>query len=353
VINQTTFGMMPDGTQVTQYCLTNQQGVSVDILSLGGIIRRWLIPNKTNGHTDIVLGYDTVADYLADDSYLGALVGRYANRIDQGKFDLAGKSYQTDVNQGGNCLHGGSQGFNTKIWKCTLLSSEQDPSLMLELFSGDGDQGFPADIKVKVIYTLTEQNRLKIEYFANSTQASLFNPTNHSYFNLGGHNGSSVEEHQLQIAASFYTPTDQRAIPTGEIKNVENTPFDFKTLTEIKSSLTSNHQQIKYGNGLDHNLCLDNYLKGAKVTSYAGQAKTPTSEISLKVYTTMPGLQLFTANHFADKLGKDGELYQAHQGICFETQFYPDSPNHQHFPSAILEAKEEFYSVTEYEALFE
>jgi aldose 1-epimerase len=350
MIKQSTFGTMPDGTAVEQFCLTNQQGVSVEILSLGGIIRRWLIPNNKNNPTDIVLGYDSVNDYLADDSYLGALVGRYANRINKGKFCLAGKDYQTDINLGDNCLHGGSCGFNSKVWQCSVLSNSEVPSIMLQLSSPDGDQGFPGEITVKVIYTLTEQNRLKIEYFAAAEQTTLYNPTNHSYFNLSGHNSGSVDTHQIQLLASHYTPTDDRAIPTGEIAEVLNTPFDFRSLTTISQPLDSDHQQIKFGNGLDHNLCLDAYTPQSKVATYAGQAVS--SDINLKIYTNMPGIQIFTANHFGDKKGKEDALYQAHQGVCFETQFYPDTPNQRHFPSATLEAGKEFYSVTEYEVLF-
>ena len=352
MINQSTFGKMPDGTVVEQFCLTNGQDVSVEILNLGGIIRRWLIPNNKGKHTDIVLGYDTVNDYLSDDSYLGAAIGRYANRINEGKFSLAGSDYQTDINQGGNCLHGGNQGFNSKVWQSTVLSNGDNPSIMLQLTSPSGDQGFPGNISVKVVYTLTEQNRLKIEYFATAEHTTLYNPTNHSYFNLSGHNSGSVKTHHVQLLASHYTPTDERAIPTGEIAGVDNTPFDFRQLTTIGHALALEHQQLKYGNGLDHNLCLDSYAPESKVATYAGKASAKETGINLKIHTNMPGMQIFTANHFADKKGKDGELYQAHQGVCFETQFYPDTPNQPHFPSAVLESGKEFYSVTEYEVLF-
>jgi len=352
MISQSTFGKMPDGTAIEQFCLSNQQGVSVEILTLGGIIRRWLIPNDEDKHTDIVLGYDTVDDYLADDSYLGSLVGRYANRINKGKFSLEGLDYQTDVNLGDNCLHGGSQGFNNKVWKSTVLSGGNNPSIMLELSSPDGDQGFPGQIAVKVMYTLTEQNSLKIEYFAVAEQTTLYNPTNHSYFNLSGHDSGSVTNHQIQLFASHYTPTDESAIPTGEMAEVDNTPFDIRDLTPIHQALDSDHQQIQFGNGLDHNWCLDDYLPKAKTATYAGKALAEDSGIELKVYTTMPGVQIFTANHFSNKAGKAGALYQAHQGVCFETQYYPDTPNQPNFPSATLEAGKEFYSVTEYKVLF-
>ena len=352
MIDQSLFGKMPNGTIVEQFCLTNSNNVSVEILNLGGIIRRWLIPNAKHTHTDIVLGYDTVGEYLSDDSYLGALVGRYANRIKKGKFNLAGIDYQTDINQGENCLHGGSQGFNSKVWQSTVLSGGDNPSIMLELTSPDGDQGFPGTILVKVIYTLTEHNRLKIEYFAKGEHTTLYNPTNHSYFNLSGHNSGSVKSHQVQILASHYTPTNNQAIPTGEIAKVDNTPFDFRSLTTIGQSLISDHQQIEYGNGLDHNLCLDYYTPNVKTVTYAGKALLKGSGVELNIYTTMPGIQIFTANHFSNKTGKKGSSYQAHQGVCFETQFYPDTPNQSHFPNAMLTAGTEFYSMTEYEVLF-
>lgn len=352
MIDQSTFGRMPDGTEVEQFCLTNNNNVSVEILNLGGIIRRWLIPNNQNGHTDIVLGFDTVDDYLSDDSYLGAVIGRYANRINKGKFSLAGSNYQTDINQGGNCLHGGSQGFNSKVWQSTVLSNGDNPSIMLQLISPDGDQGFPGTISVKVIYSLTEHNRLKIEYFATPEQTTLYNPTNHSYFNLSGHNSGSVKSHQVQVLASHFIPTDKHAIPTGEIADVDNTPFDLRPLTTISQPLTSDHQQIEYGNGLDHNLCLDAFEPQSKLATYAGKALTKDTDFTLKIYTNMPGIQIFTANHFSNKKGKDDALYQAHQGVCFETQFYPDTPNHPNFPSATLEAGKKFYSITEYEVCF-
>jgi len=354
MIKQSLFGKMPNGELVKQFCLTNNHDVSVEILNLGGIIRRWLVPKDKHSPTDIVLGFDTVNDYLSDDSYLGALIGRYANRINQGRFSLAGSNYQTDTNLGDNCLHGGSQGFNSKVWQSTVLSNGDNPSIMLQLSSPHGEQGFPGALSVKVIYTLTEQNRLRIEYFATAEQATLYNPTNHSYFNLSGHSSGSVKTHQVQILASHYTPTDKNAIPTGEIAKVDNTPFDLRSMTTISQPLGSSHQQIEYGNGLDHNFCLDTYVPGSKVAFYVGKiiAIDSDHDISLNIYSNMPGMQIFTANHFVNKKGKGGALYQAQQGVCFETQFYPDAPNHAHFPSATLQADEEFYSVTEYEVLF-
>ena len=352
MIAQSPFGKMPNGELIEQFCLTNGHNVSIEILNLGGIIRRWLIPKDKHNPTDIVLGFDTVGDYLSDDSYLGALIGRYANRINKGSFSLEGRNYQTDTNLDGNCLHGGSKGFNSKVWQSTVLSNGDNPSIMLQLSSPSGDQGFPGTLSLKVIYTLTEQNCLKIEYFATAEQTTVYNPTNHSYFNLSGHSSGSVNTHQVQILASHYTPTDKDAIPTGEVAKVDNTPFDLRSMTPIGQPLGSNHQQIEYGNGLDHNLCLDPYVPQSKIASYVGKVVDTSSNVGLHIYTTMPGMQIFTANHFANKEGKGGILYQAQQGVCFETQFYPDTPNQAHFPSVTLEADNEFYAVTEYEVLF-
>jgi aldose 1-epimerase len=345
------FGSLPSGQPVEEYTLTNQQGVQVSILTLGGILRSLQVPTNTQP-LDLVLGFDTLESYLSDDSYLGALVGRYANRISQGKFTLDNTDYQVDVNQAGNCLHGGPQGFNSYVWQATILSEENQPSLALQMSSSDGDQGFPGNIDVKVVYTLTEQNRLKIEYFANSDKNTVFNPTNHAYFNLAGHNSGSVVEQQISVAASHYTPTNENAIPTGELATVDNTPFDLRELTTISQALASNHPQIGYGNGLDHNLCLDSFTEKQTSAFYAGNAVCQESGLEMKVYTSMPGMQIFTANHFENKAGKEGVIYQAHQGVCFESQFYPDTPNHKNFPSAELIAGQDFYSVTEYELLF-
>ncbi|MEP1553521.1 MAG: aldose epimerase family protein [Paraglaciecola sp.] len=352
MIKQTLFGTMENGKAITQYTLSNSRGVSLDILNLGGVIRRWLIPTSEETTTDIVLGYDTLEDYLHDDSSFGALVGRYANRIAKGQFTLEGVDYQTDINLGDHCLHGGSQGFSKQIWASSVLSDSENPSILLELRSADGDQGFPGDIHVKVIYTLTEHNRLKIEYFASSSQSTVFNPTNHSYFNLNGHNKGTIKEHKIQILASQYTPIDNEGVPTGEIAVVDDTPFDFRPLTNIALPLSTTNEQIQFGNGLDHNLCLDYYSAESKVATYAAQAQTEDGGVTLKVYTNMPGMQIFTANHLSNKKGKDGALYHARHGVCFETQFYADSPNKPAFPSTTLKAGEEFYSVTEYEVLF-
>ena len=353
MISQQNFGHMANGQEVIQFSLVNAQGMRVEILNLGGIIRRWLVPNSSGAPVDIVLGFDTLADYLADQSYLGTVVGRYANRIKHGKFSLQGQQYQVDVNQGGNCLHGGSDGFHHRVWTATILNQGDEPSLSFELISEDGDQGFPGQLRAKVIYTLSANNTLKIEYFASSDQTTVYNPTQHSYFNLAGHQSGNINSHNVQILASHFTPTDANAIPNGELAQVADTPFDLRKLTPVTKGLgATDHQQIKYGNGFDHNWCLDDYQAGLKQPFYAAMAQDTQSGRKLIVNTTMPGIQLYTANYLgAEPIGKDGVAYQGNGALCFETQFYPDSPNQPSFPSATLEKDQQFYSVTEYQVI--
>jgi aldose 1-epimerase len=353
MITQHTFGLMTNAQEVNQFSLTNAQGMTIDILSLGGIIRRWLVPDVGGTFVDIVLGFDTVADYLADQAYLGTVVGRYANRIKHGKFSLQNTDYQVDVNQGGNCLHGGVDGFHHRVWAATILNQGDEPSLALELTSEDGDQGFPGQLTAKVIYTLNAQNTLKIEYFAKSNKTTVYNPTQHSYFNLAGHQSGSITSHKVQILASHFTPTDANAIPNGELAQVADTPFDLRVLTPVTQGLAATeHQQIKFGNGYDHNWCLDDYQAHLQQPFFAAMAQDTQSGRKLIVNTTMPGIQLYTANYLgAQPIGKNGVAYQGNGALCLETQFYPDSPNQQHFPSAVLEKGQEFYSVTEYQVI--
>lgn len=351
MIKKQKFGQLANGQSVEQFSLVNQSGMCVDILTLGGIIRRWLLPEVDGKKVDIVLGFERLEDYLADQAYLGALVGRYANRIKHGKFALAGKTYKVDINQGGNCLHGGTTGFNSKIWTTTVLNNDLNPSIALELNSEDGDQGFPGRLEAKVIYTLTEDNMLRIEYRAKSDKTTLYNPTQHSYFNLSGHQTGNITHHKVQIAASHMTPTDANAIPSGEMAPVEHTPFDLRNLTPITTGLNATqNQQIQYGNGYDHNWCLDGFQVNQHCPFFAAQVEDMQSGRKLTVNTTMPGIQLYTANYLgSDPVGKEGVSYQANGALCLETQFYPDSPNQAHFPSAALEKGQQFYSVTEYQ----
>lgn len=353
MIEQNTFGTMPDGQIVEQYSLQNAHGVKVEILTLGGIIRRFLLPTPEGKELDIVLGFDSLEEYLADEHYLGATVGRYANRIAKGSFSLGETHHQVDVNQGGNCLHGGKEGFSHRVWQGEIIDSGSEPSLLLTLLSPDGDQGFPGELEVKVCYTLSAENVLRVEYFAQSNKDTVYNPTQHSYFNLAGHSSGNVHEQEIQVLASYYTPTNEHGIPNSGRTTVENSPFDLRTLTPIKIALASSHPQLKIGNGLDHNWCLDAYQDNMKTPALAAIAIDTASGRSLKVSTTMPGIQVYTSNYLPeDMLGKNNAGYQANQAFCFESQFYPDSPNQADFPSPTLKAGEKFYSVTEFALAF-
>jgi aldose 1-epimerase len=350
MISKQIFGHLPDGRAVEQTSLINANGMQVDILNLGGIIRRCLVPTAGSKQVDIVLGFDTVEDYLADQAYLGAIVGRYANRIKHGKFSLNGRRYQLDANQGGNSLHGGIDGFNRRLWQTRVINEALNPSIHLQLTSEDGDQGFPGQLKAEVIYTLTEENNLRIEYKARTDQATLYNPTQHSYFNLAGHQSGDIASHQVQILASHFTPTDSSAIPSGELAPVANTPFDLRELTPVTAGLASSHEQIKLGSGYDHNWCLDGYRANLQQPFFAAMVQETQSGRKLIVNTTMPGIQLYTANFLgSEPMGKEGVSYQGNGALCLETQFYPDSPNQPHFPSAMLEKGQTFYAVTEYQ----
>ena len=350
MLQQAIFGHLSDGRDVRQFQLGNAAGTQVDILDLGGIIRRWQVSTKAQQALDIVLGFDSVDAYLADQAYVGTVVGRYANRIKSGRFPLAGNIYQVDVNQGGNCLHGGHDGFHHRLWQATVVSDADEPSLRLDIVSADGDQGFPGNLQARVTYTLKENSSLHIEYQASSDQDTVFNPTQHSYFNLAGHAAGTLAGHKVQIFSSRFTPTDELSIPTGQFADVSHTPFDFRQATPIVDGFLCQHEQLISGNGYDHNWCLDNYQPNLQQPTLAAIASHETTGLCMHVLTTMPGMQLYSANYLGPQpLGKEGTAYSARGAMCFETQFYPDSPNHAHFPSATLRKGERFRSVTEYQ----
>ncbi len=347
MLTQTDFERHSSGQMIVKYTLTNRLGMAVSILNLGAIIQSITLPTKGK-NLDLVLGFDSVVEYEQDQSHFGAVAGRYANRIKNGKFSLKGQAYQVSTNLAGHCLHGGKFGFNRYIWQLDSQQHGDQPSITLSMTSPDGDQGFPGQLTTKVRYTLSQDNQLNIEYFASSDKTTIFNPTQHSYFNLNGHEHGSVAKHSLQLMASHYTPIDKTGIPTGKIASVIGTPFDFTQPRTIEQALATTHSQLTIGNGLDHNLCLDGYSNASHQGVYAGQVSSADSGLSMQIYTSMPGVQVFTANHIAGTKGKGGTTYQAHQGLCIETQFYPDAPNQKNFDCPILEAGDEFYSITQY-----
>jgi aldose 1-epimerase len=279
-----------------------------------------------------VLGYDNLPDYIKDSPYFGSLIGRYGNRIAKGKFTLDGKEYTLAVNNGPNALHGGLKGFDKVVWEPRILASMEGPSLELRYVSKDGEEGYPGTLSVTAVYTLTDYNALKVEFTATTDKDTVLNLTQHSYFNLAGK--GDILNHQVMIAADKFTPVDSTLIPTGELKPVDGTPFDFRTPTAIGARIGQDDEQLKFGGGYDHNWVIS---KPAGQLGLAARAYEPTTGRVLEVFSTEPGLQFYTGNFLDGKLmGKGGWVYQFRNGFCVEPQHYPDSPNQPNFPSTVL-----------------
>jgi aldose 1-epimerase len=332
---------MESGKQVNSLTLKNQHGVKIDITNFGGKIMNAFVPDKTGKPVNVILGYDNVIDTVNGDLYFGAIIGRYANRIAKGLFSIDGESYVLKTNNNGNALHGGEIGYNAIIWE----DKQEDNKLSLSFLDKDGREGYPGNLHVQVTYELTDNNELIITYAAETDKATPVNLTNHAYFNLDGvtNKTESVLNHLLKINAEYYTPIDETSIPTGEIVLVENTPFDFRTFKEIGKDIDTTHQQLKNGNGYDHNFVLSGKEDELKPAAEAISQKTG---IKLTVYTTEPGVQLYTAN-FMD-INEFGKRYKPRTAFCLETQHFPDSPNKANFPNTILRPGELFKSQTVY-----
>ncbi len=341
-ITKTEFGTMPSSEKVYSYLLDNGQGLSAEILNYGGIIKNLYVTDKNGIKTDVALGRDTLEDYLKNDGYLGALIGRHANRIKKGMFVLNGETYHVGINEGNNSLHGGNVGFGQKIWEVDVID-ENEPALALTLLSPDGEEGFPGSLKVKVVYTLTKNNAIKIEYTAVSDKDTVTNLTNHTYFNLAGHASGVIDKQTLQINSDFYTPNDNEGMPTGEVLSVEGTPFDFRTAKPIGQDIRADFDQIEMYEGFDHNYAISG--RGYRLAAVAGCAE---NGITMEVYTNQPAMQLYTSNALTDGIYKEGARYGQHQAFCLETQCFPNAMEHSHYPSPCLKANEEYNHVTEY-----
>lgn len=331
-----------DSSKVYLYTLTNAKGTEVKITNYGGIVTSFITADKAGNKSNIVLGFDSLSGYLAKPPYFGALIGRYGNRIGDAKFTLDGKEYTLAANNGKNTLHGGQKGFDKVVWTPTV-TNDTVPMLMLTYLSKDGEEGYPGNLKVMVHYTLTEDNELKIEYSATTDKATPVNLTNHSYFNLTGDVNNTILNHTLMIAADNYTPVDTTLIPTGEIKAVKGTPFDFTTAKLIGKEIDS------VDGGYDHNFVLNSKngsLQKVAVLSDAVRGR------SLEVYTTEPGLQFYTGNFLDGKfINRDGKAINQHTAMCMETQHFPDSPNKPNFPSTILQPGQEYHTITIYKVV--
>jgi aldose 1-epimerase len=344
-ITHAPYGTLPDGRQVDLYTMQNANGVTVKFLSVGGCITEIDIPDRKGDAGNIVLGHDGLPGYNSNTGYFGAIVGRYANRIAKGSFSLNGQTYHLPINNGANSLHGGTEGFNLQVWQVTLRTAADNASAVLTYTSPDGQDGYPGTLTVQVTYTLDDSNALRIEYQATTDKPTVLNLTNHSYFNLDG-NGSGSALHQLlQVNADSYTPTDATQIPTGEIAKVAGTPMDFRVLRPIDSQIRTPFQQIILAHGYDHNWVL-NKTQPSEL-SFAARAYSPRTGRILEVYTTEPGVQVYTGNGLQGTLtGSSHTLYRQGDGYTFETQHFPDSPNQPNFPSTVLNPGQVFHSTT-------
>jgi aldose 1-epimerase len=337
------FGKTEDGQQTDLYILTNKHGMEVAITNYGGTVVTLKVPDRNGQIEDVVLGYDKLDDYAAGKAYFGATVGRYANRIAHAKFTLDGATYTLPKNDGDNHLHGS---FNKRVWTAKDVSSRGEQALELTYLSKDGEEGFPGNLSVEVVYTLTDQNELKIDYSATTDKDTVLNLTNHCYFNLAGQGNGDILQHQLMIRADRFTPVDAALIPTGELRNVKGTPFDFTTANVIGARIDQDDQELKLGRGYDHNWVLNNGTAGSLFL--AAQAYEPHSGRLLEVSTTEPGLQFYTGNFLDGIHGKQGKVYNRRYAFCLETQHFPDSPNHPDFPSTVLKPGKHFQSTTVY-----
>jgi aldose 1-epimerase len=329
------FGALPDGTKVEAVTLTNGAGMSARIMTLGATLQSLTVPDKAGRKQDVVLGYDTAQEYLARPNFFGASVGRYANRIAKGKFTLDGKTYALETNDGPNSLHGGSKGFDKRMWKIDSVTNGPEAKAVFSYVSADGEAGFPGELHVTAAYSLNEQNELKLEYRATTTKPTVLNLTNHSYFNLSGDDARDVMGNLVTLHAARFTPVDATLIPTGERRAVAGTPFDFRTPHAVGARIRdARDAQIRYGRGYDHNFIVD----GAPGTLRpAARVEDPVSGRVLEMSVTAPGVQFYTGN-FLDGtfIGKKSRAYRQGDSICLEPGVFPDSPNHPDFPSARL-----------------
>jgi len=340
------FGAISTGQEVMLYVMKNSRGMEVAISTYGATVVSMKVPDRAGHVDDVVLGYDSAKDYEAGKQHIGGTVGRYANRIALGKFTLEGQTYTLPKNNGENTLHGG-HGFDQKMWTARKVSSTEDTALEFTYLSPDGEEGFPGTLTTTVVFTLyKDKNELKIEYSANTDKTTVINLTNHSYFNLSGPGSGEILGTILQMNASKFTPVSQSLIPTGELRDVKGTPFDFTKPTAIGERIDGNDEQLKFGRGYDHNWVLDAKAKDSK-PELAAIARDPKSGRVLEVLTTEPGLQFYTGNFLdgTDK-GKGGIAYQHRTAFCLETQHFPDSPNHSAFPSTTLFPGKPYHSTT-------
>jgi aldose 1-epimerase len=340
------FGCLASGEEVTLCTLRAENGLCVSITNYGGAITSAWTPDRDGVLGDVVLGYDTLDEYLSGRSYFGAAIGRFGNRLNRGKFTLDGTEYSLAVNDGRHHLHGGPGGFDKVLWQIAPTRSDEDARLTLTYFSRNGEEGYPGNLQVAVTYSLPTPNTLEIHYRAETDKPTPINLTNHSYFNLAGHSATDILGHELMLFAELFTPVDAGLIPTGEMQEVARTPFDFRHPRRIGDRINANDEQIRYARGYDHNFVIVHQGGGLQ---NAARVRDPGSGRTLEVLTSEPGCQFYSGNFLdGSEKGKGGASCQYRAGFCLETQHFPDSPNHPHFPSTILRPGEVFESTTLY-----
>lgn len=341
-VKQQPFGAK-DGRPITLYTLTNSHGVEVRAMNYGGIIVSIRVPDRKGQLADVVLGHDTAEGYMPNPPYIGAIVGRYANRVANGTFTLDGKTYTLPKNDGPNTLHGGTtRTFDKVMWDGERLKGKT--GVAFTYVSKDGEEGFPGNLKIRVAYTLNDANELTVDYEATTDKATPINVSQHSYFNLAGEGTSDILNHEIMINADRFTPVDKNLIPTGELRPVKGTPLDFTTSTKVGARIDDNYDQLVLGHGYDHNFVVNRKGEGMVL---AARVYEPTTGRVLEVSTTQPGVQFYTGNFLDGTVtGKQGHVYKRRYGFCLETQHFPDSPNHPDFPTTILRPDERFHQQT-------
>ncbi|RYY73669.1 MAG: galactose mutarotase [Gammaproteobacteria bacterium] len=343
-ISSKSFGKTPEGISAELFTLTNSNGLIVKITNFGGVITEIHTPDKNGVFTDVNLGFDHIEPYYKDSPFFGALIGRFGNRIAKGTFTLDGKRITLDANNGKNHLHGGFAGFDKVLWNASSFETDKSVGLTLKYLSVDGDQGYPGNLQVTVVYELTNDNEILVKYHAVTDKATPVNLTQHAYFNLAGK--GDVLNHEILINADRFTAIDAEAIPTGDLPLVENTPFDFRSPHPIGERINDEHEQIKNGIGYDHNFVLNK--SGTKEYSLAARVYEPISGRVLEVFTTEPGVQFYSGNYLNGSLSGKGWNYTHRSGFCLEPQHFPDSPNQPQFPNTILRPGEEYTSSMSY-----
>jgi len=346
MIEKKPWGKTAKGEEIQLYTLRNGK-TEVSVATWGATVTSLRVPDRNGAIADVVLGFDSLEPYMKDHPFFGVVVGRYANRIGQGRFTLDHKEYRLTINNGKNQLHGGPEGFYRKVWKAEEVDAKDGPALKLTYVSPDGEEGYPGTLTASVTYTLTDDGSLRMDYVATTDKLTVVNLTNHAYFNLSGPGEGDVLGEELMVKAARYTPVDETSIPTGELRSVANTPFDFRKPTALGAHIGAADEQLKIGKGYDHNFVLDGGV--TKKPRLVASMHDPKSGRVLEIITTEPGMQLYTGNFLDGTIkGKGGKVYANRSAFCLETQHYPDSPNHPSFPTVVLKPGKKYQSTTLY-----